>query len=183
MINFCLDDAEKTLLKSLIGKRLVRIKHDPLDKFGQETVYGRVELFFDGQIILVGYDYAPYPLFGGKDDHPKFYIKQITENEAVSALQDTTQINIRCGQIIKGVSLVEDYTEAEWDNKKDDVRVLKAIIFKFDGNEIAIQGDYMIPLLDILKGDNVARKFSSPGDEFDKDPETKRKSERFFIDL
>ena len=46
MVNFCLKDDEKFLLKSLIGRKLLYFKHDPLDKFGEETVYEKVELFF-----------------------------------------------------------------------------------------------------------------------------------------
>ena len=39
MVNFCLKDDEKTLLKTIIGKKLLYFKHDPFDKFGGETVY------------------------------------------------------------------------------------------------------------------------------------------------
>ena len=46
MINFCLEEKEKNILKDLVGKELIKIRHDPFDKFGQETVYGKVELFF-----------------------------------------------------------------------------------------------------------------------------------------
>ena len=38
MVNFCLKEDEKLLLKSLIGRKLLYFKHDPLDKFGEETV-------------------------------------------------------------------------------------------------------------------------------------------------
>ncbi len=50
MINLCLSDKEKSLLKSLIGKKLSKIRHDPLDKFGDGTVYGRVELFLEDSV-------------------------------------------------------------------------------------------------------------------------------------
>ena len=42
MVNFCLSNEEKALLKSLIGKKLINFRHDPLDKLGKETVYGRI---------------------------------------------------------------------------------------------------------------------------------------------
>ena len=73
-----------------------------MDKFGGETVYGRVELFFEDVIILIDYDYQAYPLFGNTvDDHPKFAVKIIKEEEAISALQDTCQINIKFEQFSK----------------------------------------------------------------------------------
>lgn len=184
MVDICLNNEGKTLLKSLIGKELIKYRHDPLDKFGGETVYGRIELFFADSIILIDYDYAPYPLFGSPDDeHPMFSIKTISEEEAVSALKDVSQINVRSGKVISGITLVEDYVEIEWDGKKDSTRFLKAIILKFKEVEMAIQGDYMMPLLDIIKGDNVASTLLEPGDEFKEDPEVKCNTERIFIDL
>ena len=78
MVNFCLSNEEKALLKSLIGKKLINFRHDPLDKLGKETVYGRIELFFNDSIVLLDYGYKPYPLFGNEDDdHPMFLAKII----------------------------------------------------------------------------------------------------------
>lgn len=183
MVNFCLKDDEKTLLKNLIGKKVLNFRHDPLDKFEGETVYGKVELFFEDLIILINYYYEPYPLFGNNvDDHPKFSIKVITEGEAVSALENTQQIDVKCDETIKGITLVEDYVNVEWDGKKDDVRMMKAIIFKLDDKEVAIQGDYMMPLLDIFKGENLKEMLGTQADEFE-DDETKYETQRFFIEL
>lgn len=183
MVNFCLKDDEKNLLKSLIGKKLDYFRHDPFDKFESETVYGNIELFFKDLIILIKYDYELYPLFGNSvDDHPKFSIKVINKEEAVSALQSTKQINVKCDQVIQGITLVEDYVNVEWDGKKDDVRMMKAIIFKLDDKEVAIQGDYMMPLLDILKGENLKDMLRTQADEFE-DSETKYETERFFMEL
>lgn len=183
MVNFCLNDGEKSLLKSLIGKKLLYFKHDPFDKFEGETVYGRIELLFKDLILLINYDYAPYPLFGSKvDDHPKFSINTINDNEAVSALQNTEQITVACKETIKGINLVEDFVKVEWDGKYDEVRMLKAIIFKFNKKEVAVQGDYMIPLLSILKGESLKESIDTEADEFE-DSETKYECERSFIEL
>lgn len=183
MINFCLSNDEKVILKNLIGKKLLSFRHDPLDKFGGETIYGRVELFFKDLILLINYDYEPYPLFENQDDdHPKFSVKIIKEEEAVSALKNTQQINIKSEKIIKGITLVEDYVKVEWNNKKDEARIMKAIIFKFTDNEIAFQGDYMIPLLDFIKGVDVKDKIATQADEFD-DSETIYISKRFFVEV
>lgn len=183
MVNFCLKDEEKNLLKSLIGKKLKHFKHDPFDKFEGETVYGNIELFFDDLIVLIQYDYEPYPLFGDNtNDHPKFSIKVINEEDAISAFQNTQQISIKCDKVITGITLVEDYVNVEWDGKKDEVRMMKAIILKLDDKEVAIQGDYMMPLLDIFKGINLKNVLGSQADEFE-DDETKYEAKRFFIEL
>ena len=183
MVNFCLKDDEKTLLKTIIGKKLLYFKHDPFDKFGGETVYEKVELFFEDLILLIDYYYEPYPLFGNNvDDHPKFSIKVIKEEEAISAIKDTQQIEVKCEKTIKGITIVEDYVSVEWDGKKDNVRMMKAIIFKLDDEEVAIQGDYMMPLLDILKGENLKDMIGTQKDEFE-DDETKYESKRFIVDL
>ena len=184
MVNFCLSNEEKVLLKSLIGKKLINFRHDALDKFGKETVYGRIELFFIDSIVLLDYDYEPYPLFGSEDDdHPMFLVKIIDEKDAVSALKDVTQINVEVKKTITGITLVEDYAEITYEGKIDSLRILKAIIFKFGKEEIAVQGDYMIPLLDIIKGENVASRLVDSGDEFENDPETKFIAKRFFVEL
>lgn len=184
MINLCLSDKEKSLLKSLIGKKLSKIRHDPLDKFGDGTVYGRVELFLEDSVVMIDYDYSPYPLFGSQDDdHPRFFVKEIKESEATSALQNVEQIDVCIENRIEGVTLVEDDVEVEWDGKKDDVRFLVAILFKFPDHELGIQGDYMIPLLDILEGTDIKNRLDKPGEEFDHDPETKFKAKRNYINL
>lgn len=184
MVSLCLNDEEKLLLKSLIGKKLIKIRHDPLDKFGQETVYGRIELFFEDSIVLIDYDYELYPLFGSPDDeHPRFSIRNIVEDEATSALQDVAQIDVRCNRLITGIALAEDCVEIEWDGKEGSSRVLKAIIFQFGKDEIAIQGDYMMPLLDLIRGENVASKLAKPGGEYENDPEVKYKAERSLLNL
>lgn len=184
MINFCLDNKDIFLLKGLIEKKLIKYRHDPLDKFGQEIIYGRVELFFEDSIVMVCYEYAPFPLFGSQDDeHPKFFIKKISEEEATSALQDVVQIDIRCNQVVSDISLVEDYIDIEWDGKKDSFQVLKAIIIKLEKHEIAFQGDHMIPLLEIIKGLNVTAQLTKPGDEFKNDPEVMTDAKRFINGL
>lgn len=114
MINLCLSDKEKSLLKSLIGKKLSKIRHDPLDKFGDGTVYGRVELFLEDSVVMIDYDYSPYPLFGSQDDdHPRFFVKEIKESEATSALQNVEQIDVCIENRIEGITLVEDDVEVE----------------------------------------------------------------------
>ncbi len=184
MVSVCLSNEEKDLLKSLIGKTLIKYRHDPLDKFDEEAVYGRIEFFFDESIILVDYDYDLFPLFGSKDDErPRFSVKVIAEGEAVSALKDVTQINVRCGKVLSGITLVEDRVDIEWNGKKDSYRIDKAIIIKFEDGEMAIQGDYMMPLIDIIKGEEVATKLLKPGDEYENHPEVKYQAERIFIDL
>lgn len=184
MINICLNAEEKDLLRNLVGKKLLKYRHDPLDKFDGETVYGRVELFFDDSIILIDYDYEPFPLFGSHDDeHPKFSIRKIVEEEATSALKDVTQVDVKCNKTISEIILIEDYVNIKWDGKQDCFRLLKAIEFKFANYEIIIQGDYMIPLLDIFKGDNVTDMLKDIDDEYKDDQETKFIAERSYIKL
>jgi hypothetical protein len=184
MINICLSVEEKDLLKKIIGKKLLNYRHDPLDKFDGETVYGRIELFFDDSIILINYDYEPFPLFGSADDeHPKFSIKKIEEEEAVSALKDVTQIDVRSNKVISEIILVEDSVDIKWDGKQDCFKLLKAIVLKFDNDEIVVQGDYMIPLLDIFKGENAINMLKDVDDEYKNDQETNFIVERLHIKL
>lgn len=183
MINFCLNANERNTLNALIGKKLLKYRHDPFDKFGKNSVYKRVELFFDDRIILIDYDYEQYRLFDNNvDDHPKFKIQMISESAAISGLQDTIQIDVKHGETISNITLVEDESFVEWDGKTDNVRMLKAIIFEFNGNDIAIQGDYMIPILDVIKGHNVVDNLLSPGDEFNQ-PGVRFKTKRYFTKL
>ena len=46
MVNLCLANEERKLLKDLIGKKLIQYRHDRLNIFGGETVYGKIEMFF-----------------------------------------------------------------------------------------------------------------------------------------
>lgn len=112
-----------------------------------------------------------------------FFVKEIKESEATSALQNVEQIDVNIKDRIEGITLVEDDIEVEWDGKKDDARFLSAILFKFPDHELGIQGDYMIPLLDILEGTDIKNRLDKPGEEFDHDPETKFKAKRNYINL
>ena len=184
MVNICLNNEGKNLLKNLIGKTLIKYRHDPLDKFDGETVYGRIELFFDDSIILINYDYEPFPLFGSADDeHPKFSIRKIDQEEAVSALKDVTQIDVRFNKVISEIILVEDYVDIKWDGKQDCFKLLKAIVLKFDNDEIVVQGDYMIPLLDVFKGESAIKMLKNVDDEYKDDQDTKFIVERSYIKL
>ena len=184
MVNFCLTDKEKQILKSLIGKKLNIIRHDPLYKFNG-AVYGRAELFFDDLIVLVEYDYDDYPIFGNKnyDDRPRFFIKIISEDEAVSALKNVTQVDIKINKTILGISLVEDYTEIEWENNFDTLKELKVIVFKYDSDSYIFEGDYMIPTISIFSGVNAVENIKEPGYEFTKYKDVKFKSSRDIINL
>ena len=184
MVNICLSANEIDILKNLKGKRLVKYRHDPLDKFEGETVYGRIELFFNNTIILISYDYEPFPLFGSPDDeHPKFSISKIEESEAISALKDVMQIDVRYNKIISEIILVEDFVNIIWDNKQDSFKLVKAIILKFDNEEIVIQGDYMIPLLDIFKGTDARSMLAHVYDEYKNNQETKFLVNRSYVKL
>lgn len=184
MVNFSLANEEIDILKSVIGKTLLKIRHDPLDKFDGEGVYGRVELFFEQSIVLINYDYKPYNLFGLEgSDHPKFSISLISEDEAISALENTAQINVKYNSKIESITLVEDLVDVKWDNKSDNVKTLIAIMFKLDGKEFALQGDYMIPMINIFKGDNLLEEMPSPGYEFGSDSETTYNAKRILIEL
>ena len=112
-----------------------------------------------------------------------FFVKEIKESEATSALQNVEQIDVCIENRIEGITLVEDDIEVEWDGKKDDARFLAAILFKFPDHELGIQGDYMIPLLDILKGVDIENRLDKPGEEFDHDPETNFKARRDYVNL
>lgn len=183
MIHFALNHEEIALLKSLIGKKLLYLRHNPLEKFEDNIIYGRVEMFFEDRIIMVKYYYEPFNIFGYVDEHPKFSIKVIDESETVSALQNTKQINVRYDRIIKGVTLAEDLSEIEWNDKSDTIHLLKAIIIEFEDEQIMFQGDYMMPLIEFYKGENVMDKLLPPGDEFDHDPDTKHMSKRLLVQL
>ena len=184
MVEVVLTEQEKSLLRSLIGKRLLKLRHDPLDKFGGSEVYGRVELFFENSVIAIDYDYTPYHLFGSPDDeHPEFQIHQITVEEAISALVDVKQIDVACNQTIQDIILVEDYSKVRWNGLNDEALILKAIILKLEDREIAFQGDFMIPFIEIIKKPDVKADLLPAGEEFYSDEEVSYQGNRKFISL
>ena len=60
--------------------------------------------------------------------------------------------------------------------------MMKAVVIGCGDKEGAIQGDYMMPLLNIFKGENVKDMLGTQADEFE-DNETKYETERFFVEL
>ena len=54
---------------------------------------------------------------------------------------------------------------------------------KFDNEEIVIQGDYMIPLLDIFKGTDARSMLAHVYDEYKNNQETKFLVNRSYVKL
>lgn len=184
MVRLTLSNEEKNLLHGFIGQKLIKMRHDPLDKFGGSEVYGRVELFFENSVIAIDYDYTPYHLFGSPDDeHPEFQIHQITAEEAISALVDVKQIDVACNQTIQDIILVEDYSKVRWNGLNDEALILKAIILKLEDREIAFQGDFMIPFIEIIKKPDVKADLLPAGEEFYSDEEVTYQGSREFVSL
>lgn len=141
-------------------------------------------MFIEDQIISLEYYYAPYPLFGSPDDeHPRFDVRQIAEEEATSFLLHVKQIDVPVEQTIKDIVLVKDYSDVIWHDRKDTAIILKAIILKLESQDIAFQGDYMIPLIEIFRGESVIDSLLPAGEEFYSDEEVTYQGSREFVSL
>lgn len=81
------------------------------------------------------------------------------------------------------MTLVEDFAKVEWEGKKVEARTLTSIIFRLSVRELGVQGDYMISLLDLLRGEDIKTLLPKPGEEFGGDPETKLEAQRFLVVL
>lgn len=181
MVKLILNDNEISILSSLIGKRLIKYRHDSFDKLGDQMVFGSVELFVDENIARLNYEHTPYPLFGSEEDeHPKFSVGVIDKDSFVESKE---KIYVECGERIADVVLVNESAHVKWDGKEDEVVCLKAIILKLETSELAFQGDYMMPFIEIIKNADAKACLVREADEFADDPDTSYSCERTFVHL
>ncbi len=159
-----LNAEEKALLKSTIGKALVKYRHDPFAVTPSFTMHG--EVFFEGLILSLWCDEHPIDFFeSGKEGVSSLSVRQIEEKDAVSALEGVEQIDFPVGQKVKDVLLVEESIQ-EFVNgvPGETYRLTRGIVFVLEDIEIGFEKDVWLSVeIYPHKGKNVAESFDKLG--------------------
>ncbi|MCR5583599.1 MAG: hypothetical protein K6F70_08375 [Eggerthellaceae bacterium] len=167
VLDYRLDAEGARLLSSLVGQLLEAYRCDTFTF--SNSVYGTLGLIAGGKAFeLTNYTESEPGYFGYTEEVSRFKLRQVDAADLKSGVVDGEQIDHVVNDVIRGVELVNDRELMLRDGEVlFDYRFTRAIIFKFDGHELAFErGDDIFELIHIVMGPDALQKIG-PVDEFE----------------
>ena len=157
---------ERTSLSCLIGKSFDKYRSDTFTF--SNTVYGTLGIIADNIVLeLTNYTQVEEEYFGYSEEVSRFRLKRVNASDLKSGVVDGVQIDHVVNDIIVDVKLVNDreiMTKAG--EPFFDYRYTRAIVFCFEGHELAFErGDDVFELIHVVSGYEALTKIG-PADEF-----------------
>ena len=123
MINQCMNEQEKSLLKSIIGQKLIRFKSEKPDAWNH--IFGNISIVVENSEAEIRNELTPIEYFGDTEDVSKFYVNKITSEypfnlmivdsvyetpvnekiEDVILLQDIVVVKDACGKLVYEITI------------------------------------------------------------------------------
>lgn len=165
--NSCLTNEEILIIKSLIGKVMIKYRHDEF-LLGKDIIVGNAEFFIGNKVYAVT-NYPHFcPFFGQADDVCDIRFKEIEAEYAKSYCLDTQQIDFPLEKKIKDIIVANDKID-QYKGKELLFTYLftRAIIFVFDDVQIGFEKDnWMQELIIVKKGTDIVSRLQDPNAEF-----------------
>lgn len=157
---------ERSMLSGLIGRTFSKYRSDTFTF--SNTVYGTLGIIVDNDVFeLTNYMKVENDYFGYSEDVSRFKLKPAKLGELKSGVVDGVQVDHMINDTITDIKLVNDrevMTKAG--ELFFDYRYTRAIVFCFEGHELAFErGDDIFELIHIVKGYDALSKIG-PADEF-----------------
>ena len=158
-------EQEISIFKSMIGKRLEKYKCDPF--VYSPMVYGIVGIYVDGAVYKLTSLCESIKRFFNTDDVAVFRIKQTTDDEIKSFMDNGELIETPVSSKIVAIDIVTDHQKLEHDEKIQSLGYSVGILFHFeDEREISFElKTWFSEMITIEKGYNLIEKFE-PIDDF-----------------
>ena len=163
-VRFTEDKVES--LRNMIGKKLVKYKHDPF--MFSTSVYGIAGICFEDSCFALTNQVEICDYFGTEEDVAMFKINIVKETDIHSLIEDETMIDTPVNSVLKQIILVEENQKLfENDVQKYDVYLTRGVIFVMqDGLEISFEKNiWFSEDITIQKGYNLIETYS-PESEF-----------------
>lgn len=159
-----INEEAKTLLKSVIGGKLIKYRHDPFTITPSFTIQG--EIFFEDKIIRVRSEETIADFFeAGEEEISALFIEKIAEEDAVSACIGVKQIDFPVGEKVKDVWVVDEEIQEFVGNKPGEIYDLtRGIIFILEDMQLGVEKDIWLSVeIYPRKGDDVLKDFQRLG--------------------
>ena len=174
------------LIKSFIGKKLIKYKH--ADFIYTNSVTGALGLEIDGLVYELVNDYENLDFFNLDREATVFRINETEWNKVEPLINN--DINETClNEKIHGVKLINDHTILKIeDNIEYDMWDTKGIIFCFKNHEICFekQDCWFSQEIEIYKGHNLLEKIGDGKgilEDFDTDATKEISVERIVVEI
>lgn len=97
MINQCINDQEKSLLKSIIGQKLICFKSQKPDAWNH--IFGNISVVVEKSEVEIRNELTPTEYFGDTEGVSKFFVKKITSEYPFILMKKLQEICFRrfCG--------------------------------------------------------------------------------------
>ncbi len=162
--DYCFD---QSLLKNFIGKEFIKYKADAF--LFTNSVTGIVGLYIDDKILILKNEQETVDYYGAKDDMAIFKIEQGNEDDVHSFFADTEQITTPINEKITSITLVNEKQIVEFDDKKYETDLTRAIIFHCISKDICFQKDMTAfsEEIEIKKGYDLVKEYPKRNDFFE----------------
>lgn len=190
-INKLFDEKEIQLLKSLIGKKFEKVRHDRFDF--SNVSYKRVSLFVDGNMyeLLNDIEEIDFMWDDYGDEAVAVFKFDKTEDKGISYNYDIenypTQIETPVNIVINDIVIIEDNVKS-YDKKSDNLvseyDYVKGIIVVLDGFSYCFTRDiWFSEEIGIIKGEDPQSKIGNIDDDWEWGEDRYSKNTRKFRSL
>ena len=157
---------ERGMLSELIGRTFSRYRSDTFTF--SNTVYGTLGIIVEDDVFeLTNYIQTESDYFGYSEEVSRFELKPVKLGDLKSGVVDGVQVDYMINDTITDIKLINDrevMTKAG--ELFFDYRYTRAIVFCFEGHELAFErGDDIFELIHIVTGYDALSKIG-PADEF-----------------
>lgn len=154
----------KSLLKSVIGGKLIKYRHDPFTITPSFTIQG--EVFFEDKILRVRSEEMAADFFeAGEEEISALFVEKIAEEDAMSACIGIKQIDFPVGEKVKDIWIVDEKIQEFVDNKPGErYDLTRGVVFILEDMQLGFEKDIWLSVeIYPHKGDDVLKDFQRLG--------------------
>ena len=160
-IDIRFNDHMISILKTMVGKKLLRYKCDPF--VYSSAVYGLVGVCTDFGSFVFTNKIEVLDHFGADEDVAVFSLEERPEDQIVSLVQDMKIVDIPINRFIREVQLINEHQKL-YENGKQiyDVWLTRGVIFTMDdGLEISLEKSvWFSEMITVNRGEHLINTFA-----------------------
>jgi hypothetical protein len=140
----CINEAEKQLLKDIIGQNLICFKSQKPDAWNH--VFGNIAIIAENLEIEIRNELTPTEYFGDSEDISRFYVKQISEERPFRLMVDDSVVKTVVNEKVSDILIVQDSVTVRDSNGAlvYEIAIDTAIVIKTEKSTFAISRDWSL---------------------------------------
>lgn len=163
-IDIRFDDHMISILKSMVGKKLLRYKCDPF--IYSPVVYGLVGVCTDSGSFAFTNRIEVLDHYGADEDVAVFRLEERPEDQIVSLVQDVKIVDIPVNRFIQEIQLINEHQMLYMNGTQTyDVWLTRGVIFIMDdGLEISLEKNvWFSEMITVNRGEHLIDAFAPTG--------------------